>query len=605
MEVNNPNPNSEPTSLTPLKLLTYNVFMRPPGINEKGKDDYKNTRQRLISKTVVPLYDIVCFQELFTSLNTRRTRILKSAKDAGINFRSISPLPPLISVHKINSGLLTISRYNIKKTIFKHFKKCSGIDAVAYKGVLYSQIELPNQILHLFNTHLQATYGPVMSKNKKGVYRMKKHFRSRLNQIIELRRAITHILEANSNYRQDLDKMEDKEGFTDSILVTGDFNSKSSRNLPKFFFEKMMDKRAQKWINSHSKEEFNEFDYLVHILSNYGQDSITDFMKESYGAHPLTGSGFLGSGNRKPIPEEELDYFLVHSGSAIDFWFEIKPHGKSKSGLKPRLENRKSCVVRPFFLLHKNFDKLSDHHGVELNMEFELKELKEEILTTKGEEDVDGEEEIVTVEDEELEPVKEVEEIKEDDSELNFEEEKLAEKGLLIEKNNIFEIKKKNLTKSITNKITAEVELEQSNQEVKQIYQEKLKDGVRIDVEIESEVNIIPVNNFEEEGQAELIPQKIDFNFQLQKKESENMKDKSPNKIEEETKAESQENIENGNFLKSDGSNQGDVEDLELKLSQIMNSKESNIEKLECKGKEDEKDQVLNAKLEGSSDKDY
>lgn len=43
-----------------LRLLTYNVFMRPPGINTHG-DDFKDDRLIFIKQHIKD-YDIICFQ---------------------------------------------------------------------------------------------------------------------------------------------------------------------------------------------------------------------------------------------------------------------------------------------------------------------------------------------------------------------------------------------------------------------------------------------------------------------------------------------------------------------------------------------------------------
>lgn len=352
-----------------IKLLTYNVFMRPPGINEKGKDDYKDTRQRIISEQVIPEYDFLCFQELFTRFNTRRTKILKAARKSGLAHKSLSPQPPVFSIHKVNSGLLNFGRFEISRSIFKPFKYCSGVDAVAYKGVLYSKVVFKGEVLHIFNTHLQASYGPVTKKNKKGVLVMKKHYRSRLCQILELRQMITDILAKEPNFCQTKSEME-KNPFKGTILVTGDFNSKSNRKLPKDFFSDLPDRRAKSWVERQPGEKFNEYEFLYFVLSNFGEDEIVDFMKESYnGEHPGTGTGFLGDGNRDPVPEEDLDQYVLQSGCAIDFWFEIKPFKLAGGKFKPKIDKGKSCVVRPFLVKHEKFDKLSDHHGVELNLE--------------------------------------------------------------------------------------------------------------------------------------------------------------------------------------------------------------------------------------------
>lgn len=46
-----------------VRLLTFNVFLRPPPI-KTNEDDYKEERFQEILK-IIDNYDIVCFQEMF------------------------------------------------------------------------------------------------------------------------------------------------------------------------------------------------------------------------------------------------------------------------------------------------------------------------------------------------------------------------------------------------------------------------------------------------------------------------------------------------------------------------------------------------------------
>lgn len=53
-----------------IKILTYNLFMRPPGI-KNHLDDYKNERLEAVLSHLLN-YDILCFQELFETGNFRK-----------------------------------------------------------------------------------------------------------------------------------------------------------------------------------------------------------------------------------------------------------------------------------------------------------------------------------------------------------------------------------------------------------------------------------------------------------------------------------------------------------------------------------------------------
>ena len=58
-----------------LKLLSYNIFIRPPGITNNG-NDFKSDRINLIASKMKK-YDVICFQEMFASLSTRRQQLLQ------------------------------------------------------------------------------------------------------------------------------------------------------------------------------------------------------------------------------------------------------------------------------------------------------------------------------------------------------------------------------------------------------------------------------------------------------------------------------------------------------------------------------------------------
>jgi hypothetical protein len=52
-----------------VRLLTFNVFLRPPPI-KTNLDDYKEERFQEILK-IIDDYDIVCFQEMFQTATFR------------------------------------------------------------------------------------------------------------------------------------------------------------------------------------------------------------------------------------------------------------------------------------------------------------------------------------------------------------------------------------------------------------------------------------------------------------------------------------------------------------------------------------------------------
>lgn len=180
----------------PLRILTYNVFMRPlVGANT----DKKNERIEHIKEAMMK-FDIVCFQELFPQFNNRREDLLAFANECHFKYASVPPSPGffqmLFKASLINSGLLTISKHEILVTDFIEFTAKAGVDAVATKGVLYSQIKAPNGgFIHVFNTHLQATYNSEYQPDNKGDHN---NFMARLQQIEEVRKAVDGFMAQHS-----------------------------------------------------------------------------------------------------------------------------------------------------------------------------------------------------------------------------------------------------------------------------------------------------------------------------------------------------------------------------------------------------------------------
>jgi hypothetical protein len=83
-----------------VRLLTYNVFLRPPPI-KTNLDDYKEERFIQIMK-IIQDYDVVCFQEMFQMGTFRTERIIEEAiKQSNSPFMQNStigrPANPLLS----------------------------------------------------------------------------------------------------------------------------------------------------------------------------------------------------------------------------------------------------------------------------------------------------------------------------------------------------------------------------------------------------------------------------------------------------------------------------------------------------------------------------
>ena len=54
-----------------VRILTYNMFIRPPPVNENG-NDHKDARLNYFIKEYLPNWDVICFQEVFACFCDRK-----------------------------------------------------------------------------------------------------------------------------------------------------------------------------------------------------------------------------------------------------------------------------------------------------------------------------------------------------------------------------------------------------------------------------------------------------------------------------------------------------------------------------------------------------
>ena len=82
---------SEPP-LERIRLLSLNLFLRPPLV-KNNTSDYKDARTEYFSSHFMDNYDILCLQEIFATMNSRRSKLIQSAISKGILYSAYSPAP--------------------------------------------------------------------------------------------------------------------------------------------------------------------------------------------------------------------------------------------------------------------------------------------------------------------------------------------------------------------------------------------------------------------------------------------------------------------------------------------------------------------------------
>ena len=335
-----------------VRLLTYNFFCRPPPVNT-NKDDYKDSRlQDFIEQ--LHNFDIICFQELFTTLNDRKHRMIREAAKVGLKYYLSSKVPSLFSHYLVDSGLLILSRYQIiEHDYYQYFINILG-DAVGSKGVLYAKIKINNKYLFLFNTHLQSTYFNESQRN--------------IDFTIQIRTSQTEEL-INFVYNKLLviPREEVKNGL---ILIAGDFNIDAHDN--KFIKKKI---KFPKYKNT----EYNIFKKKINKLG-----TAIDLMEKKYNKHIYT----FGNNEKEEYDHTFISKVEFNIKQTLDYIWEINPDYnlkiykseyqtlKNKNNYEDEKNNEKNKIkvlydtltVQEFLVKNRPYQQLSDHFGISVEI---------------------------------------------------------------------------------------------------------------------------------------------------------------------------------------------------------------------------------------------
>ena len=333
-----------------IRLLTYNFFCRPPPVNSNN-GDYKDARLNDFLEQLQN-FDIICFQELFTTLNNRKHKMIREGEKVGLKYYASPRVPSFFSKYLTDSGLLILSRYKIiENEFYEYFINVSG-DAPSNKGILYTKIKINNNYLFLFNTHLQSTYYDESQK--------------KIDCTIQVRAAQTEEL-INYIYNKLLiiPRNEIKNG---CMIIAGDFNIDAHDNK----FAKVKYKMPNYNIS--------EYNLLKLKFSKLG--TVIDLMEKKYNDHIYT------YGNNE---KEEYDHTLtnkveINMKQTLDYIWEVIPDfnldiykqgynifNDNYSLEKNNKDNKIKVLydtfkVQEFLVKNRPYQQLSDHFGVSVDL---------------------------------------------------------------------------------------------------------------------------------------------------------------------------------------------------------------------------------------------
>jgi len=320
-----------PNTEREIKALTYNIFLRPPFV-KNNFDDFKNERLQGFIENVLhkQTFDVILLQEIFALGTARQRKLVQIARKAGYLFHVRGIGIPLFSKKFVDAGLLILSKFPIVERDALLYKHGNQIDSWTAKQMIYAKIQVSKtQYLHLFTTHMQASY------NDSAPHQNIINDSSRLGQVDELS-AFVHSKISNSPF---------------PALIAGDFNIHA---------------RVTAQGNS---EESQEYKYLITKLNRESASCspihcpVRDLLKEhSDGKHPNTYADICSEG--KPRETVLTDPVDLGSALSIDHCLFIDTLTNLESCGIVIKEN--STKVEEFLVTPPiyPFTQLSDHYGI-------------------------------------------------------------------------------------------------------------------------------------------------------------------------------------------------------------------------------------------------
>eukprot|EP01126_Amoeba_proteus_P036992 TRINITY_DN378_c0_g1_i6.p1 TRINITY_DN378_c0_g1~~TRINITY_DN378_c0_g1_i6.p1 ORF type:complete len:285 (+),score=42.10 TRINITY_DN378_c0_g1_i6:565-1419(+) len=284
-----------------------------------------------------------------------------------------------------------MSKYPIVESDFLLYSDANSSDMLAGKGILYTHIMLYGKFpIHLFNTHMQATYPDTISQSRA----------TRAKQMVQLGKFIRRKTMLGLN--------------TEIVIVLGDFNVNAREELEQ---GKTDSDEYLKLVDILScRDEHSDCGYIVHdvLRERYGFHRITfgDILTEQFGTknqlynnekrdsidhthqQQLGGCVQHQGAEHNPFREALEEEKMIRKGTPRDVVLTFPEELGSQQRLdyifilerriseKADVANASICVepevqksvVEPFFVVGQKFVQLSDHYGVSTEIVIKEKE---------------------------------------------------------------------------------------------------------------------------------------------------------------------------------------------------------------------------------------
>jgi len=300
-----------------ISFLSYNLYCLPWLASAFSPSSCPLSSERSTAFLEhIPSYDVIALQEVWDPRYRSLERFARLNNLHVVGSSAPSSFSYL-SLRIFGGGLMILSKYPIVDTQEIVFDKGSHSDRFVTKGVLYAKIQVGSSYVHVFNTHLQASYGHEFDfvNNPYATIRQK--------QLKKLAEFVERVA-SNDQY---------------PVMLVGDFNV-NARTAPD--------------DGSDSKEYADMLKFL-HSPSY----KVVDILKEHHdGKHPITYGGNGVMHGEKPKV----------GGQRLDFIFELQKNLPYNS-IEYKFSESK---VVTFQASGEVFTHISDHYAQTVTMSVDI-----------------------------------------------------------------------------------------------------------------------------------------------------------------------------------------------------------------------------------------
>eukprot|EP00347_Sterkiella_histriomuscorum_P007660 403348063 len=395
-----------------IRLLTYNIQMIPKVLSGTFRSGYQEERLLDIFKSL-DNYDIVCLQEAWGFFQEIKQMIQIYSQKAGFLYYTETRDPAFASTYLGDSGLIILSRFEIKKSHFIQFSFGIHNDGWSRRGVQYAQISIGGKmieehggtrkikdsaVLHLFTSHMQSSY---YFPTDVAPQILKQAIQCRTEQIRELSSLISEQVKLQNLSSQDM------------ILLTGDLNI-CGKEIDQILTKKLIAENPD--FQPVLKELYMEYRILIELLSNGQKHEVINMLeldlKDKYKSICTYGDYYINeigqpiaydqvlTVKNEQCSKELLDYiFNIRinegiNGSQYNSNTQTEQSNFSSSNINVNelitSDNGKissqsslklvpgSCQVQKFLIKGRTYTQLSDHYGLSIDLEYIEKETFDE-----------------------------------------------------------------------------------------------------------------------------------------------------------------------------------------------------------------------------------